>query len=86
MEGSESCSSPPEDEDEVRFGGGERGQLRLQVRANFEVRESRMQIARATVLGGKEARERIAWTKGSDGVDKEVESGIRFVRRIAGPI
>jgi hypothetical protein len=54
-------------------------------RANREFRESRMQTARAMVSSGREVRVRIAWTRGVEGVVREVEEGIRFVRWIAGP-
>jgi hypothetical protein len=37
------------------------------------------------VSSGREVRVRIAWTRGVEGVVREVEEGIRFVRWIAGP-
>jgi hypothetical protein len=44
-----------------------------------------MQTARATVSRGRLARVRIAWTSGADGVVRERDDGIRFVRWIDGP-
>ena len=44
-----------------------------------------MQTARAIVLSGRKARVRIAWMRGTEGVVKVVEEGMRFARWIAGP-
>lgn len=59
---------------------GGRGNDCRQVRAKREFRESRMQTARAMVSSGRAARVRIAWTRGTEAVVKEVEEGIRLVR------
>jgi hypothetical protein len=62
-----------------------RGQDCRQERAKRELSESRMQTASAMVSSGRAARVRIAWTRGTEGVVREVEEGMRFVRWIAGP-
>jgi hypothetical protein len=62
-----------------------RGQFWRQVKAKREFSESRMQAARAMVSTGGLARVRIAWTRGMEGVVREVEEGMRFVRCTAGP-
>ena len=62
-----------------------RGQEWRNERAKRELRESRMQTARAMVSRGRLARVRIAWTRGVEGRVREVAGGIRFVRWIAGP-
>jgi hypothetical protein len=44
-----------------------------------------MHADRARISMGKAARVRIAWTVAVEGVMREVEEGMRFVRWIAGP-
>ena len=44
-----------------------------------------MQTARAIVSRGRAASVRILWTRGTEGVVRVVEEGMRFVRWIAGP-
>jgi hypothetical protein len=72
-------------ESEKGVGGELSGQAWRHASAKREFRESRMQTARAMVSSGRSARVRIAWTRGTDGVVREVEEGIRFVRWMAGP-
>lgn len=69
----------------VAVGVGVRGKEWRKVCANREVRESRMQTARATVSRGREALVRINCIRGIDAGVREVEDGIRFVRCTAGP-
>lgn len=76
------CGSGGGDEEGL---GVSMGQPRRQLSAKREFRESRMQAARASVSVGRSARVRIAWMKVVEGVMREVEEGIRFVRWIAGP-
>ena len=44
-----------------------------------------MHTARAMISRGRFARVRIAWTRGTEAVVRDVDEGIRFVRWIAGP-
>lgn len=78
------CGSSSKEAENGR-GGVLRGQDSRNANAKRELRESRMQTARAMVSSGRLARVRIAWTRGTEGSVREVEEGIRFVRWMAGP-
>jgi len=64
---------------------GVRGQFLRKELAKQESSESRMQTAKAMVLSGRSARESRLCTSGTEGLVREVEEGMRFVRWVAGP-
>lgn len=63
-----------------------KGQAFRHCSAKREFSESRIPTASATISSGRSALVRIAWTTDTEGVAREVEEGIRFVRWIAGPV
>jgi len=66
-------------------GDGVRGQFLRKQEAKRESSESRMQTANAMVSRGRLARESMPCASGTDGLVREVEDGMRFVRWVAGP-